>query len=251
MKRARLTLFIGMLSACICSLAAELPIGDDVAKTIVERADHIRFPAESFQIDVDITSSAPGRDPEKRKYRILSKGSEDTIVQALEPAADRGQALLMRGRDLWVFMPTLSQPVRLSLSQRLTGQVANGDLARANFAGDYAPKILREEPIAGEPHYVLELTAADRAVTYAKVRYWVNKVSARPYKAEFYSLSGRLLKTASYQNYKPLGGKQRPGTIVIEDALRQGDRSVLEYSALQVRELPDKLFTKEYLKRLD
>ena len=108
-----------------------------------------------------------------------------------------------------------------------------------------------KEPIAGEPHYALELTAADRAVTYAKVRYWVNKVSAKPYKAEFYSLSGRLLKTASYQNYKPLGGKQRPGTIVIEDALRQGDRSVLEYSALQVRELPDKLFTKEYLKRLD
>jgi len=31
--------------------------------------------------------------------------------------------MLMRGRDLWVFLPNVSQPVRLSLSQRLTGQV--------------------------------------------------------------------------------------------------------------------------------
>ena len=43
--------------------------------------------------------------------------------------------MLMRGNDLWVFLPSVSQPVRLSLSQRLTGQVANGDLARANFSG--------------------------------------------------------------------------------------------------------------------
>lgn len=42
-----------------------------------------------------------------------------------------------------MFMPDVSQPVRLSLAQRLTGQVANGDLARANFASDYHPKILR------------------------------------------------------------------------------------------------------------
>ena len=51
---------------------------------------------------------------------------------------DKGQVLLMRGRDLWIYMPNLSQPIRLALSQRLTGQVANGDLARANFSGDYA-----------------------------------------------------------------------------------------------------------------
>ena len=67
------------------------------------------------------------------KYRVLSKGNENSIVMTTEPASERGQILLMKGRDLWIFMPSVSQPVRLSLSQRLTGQVANGDLARANF----------------------------------------------------------------------------------------------------------------------
>jgi len=52
------------------------------------------------------------------------------------------------------------QPIRLSLSQRLTGQVANGDLARANFAGDYTPKILRTETIGGA--LLLYLVKRDR-----------------------------------------------------------------------------------------
>jgi hypothetical protein len=47
----------------------------------------------------------------------------------------------------------LSQPIRLPLSQRLTGQVANGDLARANFVGDYEPKILRKETLDGETYH--------------------------------------------------------------------------------------------------
>src|SRR4030095_13057033 len=94
---------------------------------------------------------------DQRKYRVLSKGNENTIVMVTEPAAERGQIMLMKGRDLWVFLPNVSQPVRLSLSPRLTGQVANGDLARANFAGDYEPKILRTETIDREVYYVLEL----------------------------------------------------------------------------------------------
>jgi hypothetical protein len=45
----------------------------------------------------------------------------------------------------------------------LTGIVANGDLARANFAGDYKPRLVRTEEVDGEAMYVLELTAVDRA----------------------------------------------------------------------------------------
>jgi outer membrane lipoprotein-sorting protein len=88
--------------------------------------------------------------PEVRKYRVLSKGNTNSVVMVTEPASERGQILLMKGRDLWIFMPDVSQPIRLSLSQRLTGQVANGDLARANFAADYNPKLLRSEKIGNE-----------------------------------------------------------------------------------------------------
>ena len=223
---------------------------DGLAAEILDKADRIRFPSESFEVDVAVTSFSDGRQTDSRLYKVLSRGNENTIVQVLEPASERGQAMLMRGRDLWIFLPTVSQPVRLSLSQRLTGQVANGDIARANFSGDYVPRVLRTEEIDGREHYVLELTAADRGVTYSKVLYWVRKSDFHPHKAEFYAMSGRLLKTARYEEFKTLGGRVRPTRLVLRDALREGEESVMEYSAMKLRDLPARMFSKDYLQRL-
>jgi hypothetical protein len=222
---------------------------DDTGKALVERADRIRFPQIGYQVQVTITSVAPGREGELREYEILSKGNDRTVVRTLAPASDKGQVLLMRDRDLWVFMPNISQPIRLSASQRLTGQVANGDLARANFAGDYTPTFVKAEVIENETYNLLELKAVDRAVTYDRVLYWVNKSNNRPYKAEFYALSGRLLKTCRYLNFKETGGSIRPTRLIMEDALIEGAKSTLDYTDLAVKDLPDRMFAKDYMKK--
>jgi outer membrane lipoprotein-sorting protein len=223
---------------------------DSQARAILEKADEIRFPAEGFQVDINITSTAPELDTDKRKYRILSKGNDSTVVMILEPASERGQIMLMKGRDLWVFMPNVSQPIRLGLAQRLTGQVANGDLARANFSGDYTPRLLRTEAVKGEEQYVLELTAIDRGVTYHRVLLWVGKTNHRPRKAEFYSLSNRLMKTCNYESYREMAGRVRPTRLVMEDALKKDHESILDYQEMKMRDLPEKIFTKDYLKKL-
>ena len=72
-----------------------------------------------------------------------------------------------------------------------------------------------------------------------------------PRKAEFYSLSNRLLKSCTYERYEKVLGRLRPMRLVMEDAQRSGERSVLDYSAMKLRDLPDKVFTKDYLKRLE
>ena len=243
----------GVAFALFGALATSAAIAADEPdpKAIVEASDQIRFPREGFQVDVSISSTAPGKDSETRKYRILSKGNENTIVITTEPASDKGQILLMKDRDLWIFLPDISQPVRLSLSQRLTGEVANGDLARANFAGDYTSKLVRSETIDGEAYNVLELNAVDRGVTYHRVMYWVRHSDSRPLKAEFYSLSDRLLKICHYERFQKMAGQMRPTRLVLEDALKQDEKSILEYSKMRMKELPDKMFTKEYLKKLD
>lgn len=223
----------------------------ELARDILEKSDQIRFPRESFQVDVNINTTAPDQPVDMHKFRVLSKGNENSVVMTTEPASERGQILLMKGRDLWIFMPSVSQPIRLSLSQRLTGQVANGDLARANFTGDYTPTILRTEVIDGEKYWVLELLGVDGSVTYHKVLFWVRQSNFWPYRAEFYSLSNRLLKTSRYENFEMTLGKLRPTRLVMEDALHKDEVSVLEYSGMKLRDLPDKIFTKDYLKKLE
>ncbi len=254
------SLFRRRIIAALGACAAGLPLAarsqdeeraaDALAQQILEKADQIRFPSESFEVEVAVTSFSDGRQTDSRLFRVLSRGNENTIVQVLEPASERGQAMLMRGRDLWIFIPTVSQPVRLSLSQRLTGQVANGDIARANFSGDYTPSIVRTEPVDGQEHYVLELKAADRGVTYSRVMYWVRKADFHPHRAEFFSVSGRLLKTCRYEDFRMLGGRVRPTRLVLRDALREGEESVMVYSSMKLRDLPARMFSKDYLQRL-
>jgi len=233
--------------------AGESPsTGDEaLAASIVQKADQVRFPGEGFEVSVAISTTTTDSTAELRKYRVLSKGNENTVVMTTEPASERGQIMLMKGHDLWIFLPSVSQPVRLPLAQRLTGAVANGDLARANFAGDYTPQLLRTETVDGESMHVLELTAVDRSVTYHRVLYWVRKSNNWPYKAEFYSLSDRLLKTCHFQKFERMAGRMRPTRLTMHDALRAGEESVLEYADMRLRDLPDKIFTKDYLKRLE
>jgi outer membrane lipoprotein-sorting protein len=251
---SRMVSYLGVTAAACTLVFFQSPAvsaaDEDVARAIVERADRIRFPQSGYQVNVRITTTGAGREPEVRDYEIFSKGNDRTIIRTLAPAADKGQALLMRDRDLWFYSPSISQPIRLSVAQKLTGQVANGDLARANFSGDYTPILVRTDTLEGELYSFLELKAVDRSVTYDKVLYWVSKNNDRPYKAEFYALSGRLLKTCRYQNYKEAAGAMRPMKLIMEDALIDGSKSVLEYSELRVKDLPDKIFAKDYMKRL-
>lgn len=252
-KQSRVNLGVALLLFATHSsqvFAVDASDKDNLASEYLLRADRIRFPEAGFQVDIIITTTAPDSEPDERSYRILSNGNSQTLVQTTAPAVDRNQILLMRDNDLWAFLPNLSQPIRLPLSQRLTGQVANGDLARANFVGDYEPRILRKETLDGETYYVLQLSAMDRWVTYRKVLYWVNAKDARPLRAEFYAVSGRLLKIAHYRDFETLGGEIRPTRLIVEDALRKGHLSELEYSNMVKRELPDKIFTKDYLKKL-
>jgi outer membrane lipoprotein-sorting protein len=242
--------FILLFSLLVSETVTFASSSEETPENIVEKADHIRFPAEGFQVDLKITNMKPGQDPEIKEYRVLSKGNDNTLLMTTAPAIEKGTILLMKGHDLWAFLQNLSQPVRLPLGARLTGEVSNGDIARANFTGDYDPILLRTENIDQETYYVLELTAARKGVTYHRVLYWVNKKNYRPYKAEFYSLSGRLIKTCLYQDYMELAGAVRPTKLVMVDALIKEKRSILDYYNMTKRNLPDKVFTKQYLKKL-
>lgn len=231
--------------ALLASLFAPLPALALDADALVAAADAIRFPTEPFQVEVKVTSGS-----DVHAYQVLQKGHENSVVRTTFPASEKGQVMLLKGADLWVFMPNVSQPVRLPLSQRLTGQVANGDLARANFSGDYDAKFLKEEVIDGKKCAQLELTAARKGVTYQRVLYWVEMATKRPVKVEFYTVSKRLMKTGVYGDFKDMGGVMRPARLVLTDALRKGEQSVLQYSGLKKRDIPDKVFTKEFLRKL-
>jgi hypothetical protein len=173
--------------------------------------------------------------------RILVKAVDDSsVAETQEPVRFKGSKILQVGRSMWLTRPGLSKPIPISPRQRMSGQASNGDIAATNYAGDYEAKLDATENIDGEPCYVLDLSAKHKRTTYDKIRYWVSVKRMVGVKAEFYSVSGKLLKMANftYKNTIEYQGKRIPfvSKMVIRDALVDAE-TTMEFGTVKVKKI--------------
>ena len=221
------------LFTVLSQAALAAPSADDILK----KADAIRNPDGDYVMKVDVTSSFD--DP--RTFEVYIHGSSRTLVKTLAPERDKERAMLMVDENMWAYVPNLKRGVRVALSQKLTGQAANGDISRTRWTGDYDVKIESETP----ENYVLFLQAKKKGLTYEKIRATIEKKTFRPLTAEYLSLSGKLLKTASFSGYKSIGGNTRPTEIEIKDSVRTDQKSTLTIKSMDVKPLPVSQFSLE------
>lgn len=216
---------------------------------LVRKADEGRMPQLSLVFTATVRESGSGPAKETR-YEVSSKPQgKDAYSLAVTRFPERlaGRKLLMRGNDLWLYLPTLKRPTRISFRERLTGEVSNGDISRTNFSGDYKAVQTGTESVGGRACIRLGLTAVSKDVTYSRIDYWIDARSYLPVKAAFYALSGKLLKTGEYSGMKTVLGAPRMTQLTIRDALQPSRQSVVIFSAFRSQELPDELFNKESL----
>ena len=173
--------------------------------------------------------------------RLLVKAVDDSsVAETQEPARFKGSKILQVERNMWLTRPGLSKPIPISPRQRMSGQASNGDIAATNYAGDYDAKLSATETLDGEACYVLDLNAKQKRATYDRIRYWVSVKRLVGVKAEFYSLSGKLLKTArfEYNNSIEHEGKRVPfvSKMSIHDALIDAE-TTMEFGTVKVKKI--------------
>ncbi len=228
--------YLGLLLAFCCSAAYAAPD----AKTILEQSDRARgggLPGIVWEIKLASRDGAKVDEPQ----RLLVKAVDDaSVAETFEPARFKGSKLLQVGRNMWLTRPGLSKPIPISPRQRMSGQASNGDIAATNYAKDYEAQLAQEEAVDGEPCHVLDLKAKHNRATYDKVRYWVSVKRNVGIKAEFYSVSGTLLKTArfDYGNTIQYEGQRVPfiSRMTIRDALIDAE-TVMEFGTVKVQKV--------------
>jgi outer membrane lipoprotein-sorting protein len=211
------------------------------AEALLKRSDLYRNGWPSYVLHVKITNYESGKSDEEKLYEVSSKGTEKSYVEFLSPR-EKGQHVLMLGDDMWIYLPDASRPVRITPLERLSGDASNGDVSRTNYAADYTPVYLRTEKVGSEECHVLELTAKRKGSTYQRIHYWLRVSDARPVRAEYFLTSGKHIKSATFDEYFPVGGRMQLRRMTLYDEIRHNSHSVLEYSGIAPRELPDKLF---------
>src|SRR3954453_18226000 len=208
----------------IAFFLAALPLTADAkAASVLARADVFRNPTESFSIGAALTSFAAGGQTDTCRGRVYGKSSDRRVVEFPFPQTEKGKYLLMLRDAMWIYIPTASRPIRISPLQRLMGQASNGDVARTSFTVDYNANAVAEDGDA----YVIDLVAKDPSVSYNRVRLWIDRQSYEPRRADFYVVSGKLIKRATYKAYGTMAGRRVVTEIEIDDLLRPGNRTVI------------------------
>ncbi|MGA1863710.1 MAG: outer membrane lipoprotein-sorting protein [bacterium] len=220
-------------------------------KDIITKADDARGSLSGVEWEIKIESIENNR-MQDRTINIKSR-KFNTLAEFISPPKVKGRKLLMIDRNMWFLSPGLKKPVPISPRQKLMGGASNGDIASTNYAGDYKVTSASEEEVNGEPCYVYDLVANDKKATYDQIRYWISKKRFVGIKSDFFSVSGKLLKSAvmEYENTIEKQGKPYPfiSKMIISNNVVEGEITTMTYGNVKLKEIPDSTFDLNLLMR--
>src|SRR3989338_1386788 len=100
---------------------------------------------ESYRKLIDVQPSGA-----KREFLLwtLKKGKDRIAALFLEPASEKGRATLRLGGNMWLYIPTVGKPIRITSLQSVTGSVFNNaDIMRLDYNVEYTVQALEEKEI--------------------------------------------------------------------------------------------------------
>lgn len=204
-KFSWITISIIIFTFPICSWAFDIA----KAKTLIQHAEFSLLGSESIEFE-HLLIKKTKNDPDQI-YRILVyKKGGNAIMKFLEPKVEQGRIVFIKDRTGYMFFPSSSKPMRVSLQSGLMG----GGFTPEDIAGNLLDNfdIANQEIVStqNENFYQFELQKKENAVIgYSKIIYLIRE-NGLPYQKYFYTLSGKLLKTLTLTENKELNGIETP-----------------------------------------
>lgn len=235
------------LTALLLCLLALPALALDGAQ-ILQKVDRNLEP-ESYEMLRKLINVEP--DGKRKEFVLYSvkKGRDKIVALFLAPPSDKGRATLRLGDNMWLYIPEVGKPMRITSLQSVTGGVFNNaDILRIDYTAEYNVEATAEE----KDQYLLTLKARTGEVAYDKLKMWVDKKALLPVTIECYAASGLLIKTLRFKDIKDFGGGiRRPATLETDSPLYKDYKSVMLYSTIRKREFPDEVFSLNYLPRVE
>lgn len=231
----------------VMSLALFSAVFAQDANEILKKADEKLLP-ESFESYRKLINEEPDGSKKEFIFYSVKKGKDSVAMLYLSPASDKGRATLRKGDNMWLYIPNIGRPIRITSLQSVVGGVFNNsDIMRLDYSVEYEATFNEKT----DTQYILDLKAKTNSVAYDKLKMWIERKSLLVQKVECYAASGTLIKTLEFKEIKDFGnGLVRPAMIETTSPLYKGFRSVLIYSKLKLRKFPDEVFTLDYISRL-
>ena len=242
-------IFITLAFSILLAFSAQAREGDAVdGAALLLKIDRNLNP-ETYESYRKLVNIEP--DGRSREYVLFTvkKGTDKVASLFISPASEQGRSTLRLGDNMWLYMPGVGKPIRITSLQSVVGGVFNNsDILQLDYAAEY--DVEKIEEAGGE--YLLHLKAKNRNVAYDRVTMWAGRETLLPTRIECLTEAGMLIKTIHFKEVKDFGGSiVRPSIIETDSPLYQGYRSVMIFANIKERTLQDEVFTQTFMPNLE
>ena len=155
----------------------------------------------------------------------ISRGKTEFLVE-FTSLEERGQKILRTPDELYLFYPDAEEIIRLqgaALRQSMLGSdISYEDMTEGtDTLSRYNAVLTGEESVDENNCYVIKLDAKKKKIAYPRQIVWVDKIKYVPRKVEYYSRSGKLLKTMELVDFEEEKGKIILTSLIIRDKLKK------------------------------
>lgn len=181
------------------------------------------------------------RGTRKEFVMFVGKLGADKVLGAfMSPKSELGRATLRIGDNMWLYIPNVKKPMRITSLQSITGGLFNNaDIMGLDYSSEYDCVELKAE----KDFYLLELKAKNGSVAYEKLIIKADSKTFNPEFIECYTASKMLVKTLHFKNITEFEeGFSRPAVIETDSPLFKGAKSIMIYSKLKRTRLDEELF---------
>lgn len=244
---------VGALLAAVAGPLSATGDEPDVDR-ILESIDELtNFSGRDFTAVYTLVSEKPGEERSVTQARIFRRDENDQfLLLILQPQVNRGQGYLQVDDVVWFYDPESRSFEQSTLKENVQDSDArNSDLAESNLSDQY--RVIDWEPgrLGAYDVWILDLEAISGDADYDRRRVWVRQDVDILLMQEDYSVNDRLMRTLVFQRYATVDNAFVPSVVLILDNVNEGNRTQFTLSDPSVAEIPDYVFTKAYLERVN
>lgn len=194
------------------------------------------------------------RTPDYSRQLVLhgmTKGDDYAYFQILEPKKDRGIASLMRDEEMWNFLPKINRVVKVPPSMMMNSWMgsdfSNDDLVKQSSLTEQYDLTLAES----ETEYFVSLAPKEDTVTvWGRIDYVIEKSPLIPRTQTYFDERGEAVRMLEFSEVQQFGSRLLPSRMTMTPLRKEGHQTVITYDSLALDvEVPDEVFTLQYLKR--
>ncbi len=190
----------------------------------------------SYSIELKMTAYR-NQDVSNANIKVYTSGNKQ-IVTFTAPEKLTDESYLVNGYNTWMYQQGLKRPIRISAQQKLFGDAGIAEAAGIDYANDY--QVVRSTET--DLQYQYELKAIDNRTAYQQAGLWIDKNGLLLNKVVLKALNGQPLKEIIYRNHRQLNGHEIADMEVRNLLQEKDNRTIMEYTAITSREIPDKAF---------